>query len=184
MKDYREWGWGGGGNEVIGQDDICPKRQNPKDKTEERRLKRQEISKWNRHKRMREEMLCSSCSFCSSLCTFPQWSWWEEDPCLYHTSVTTPPPPPSPPQSKTSFSGDAPIEMTFLLEKSVLAVWWLTDVCDDTLHSLQQLLDRHLVLSQPAQHLRVWGASTRLIPRCLRCHASCRHLALPLPLPL
>lgn len=32
---------------------------------------------------------------------------------------------------------------------------------DDTLQPVQQVLDRHLVFSQPGQHLRVWVASPR-----------------------
>lgn len=38
----------------------------------------------------------------------------------------------------------------------------LTDMCDDTAHTFLELLQRHLILYQPAEHLRVWAASALL----------------------
>jgi hypothetical protein len=40
----------------------------------------------------------------------------------------------------------------------------LTDMCDDTAHTLLELLQRHLIFYQTAEHLRVWAASALLSP--------------------
>lgn len=41
---------------------------------------------------------------------------------------------------------------------------WLTNMSDDTLHPLEHLLDRHLVFSEPHQHLREWVTSVVSTP--------------------